>query len=115
MQKPSVHSHLLENPVRITGEDKNLDFTAAKELAKAKARTLCTDPMLLSWYSGLTGESHPTTECGRSDKPPWIVYAEARGGDLTVEVNDGEWIFVFLRTEVLSAQVQGTRFKGSES
>ena len=107
MQKPSVDSHLLENPVRITGEERNLDFTAAKALAKEKARTLSTDPMLLSWYSGLTGEYHPTTECGRSDKPPWIVYAEARGGDLTIEVNGGEWIFVFLKFEGRGFRAEG--------
>lgn len=99
MHTPAVNSYLLENPVRITSEQKDLDFVTAKELAKEKARTLSGDPMLLSWFSGKTGDYHPTTECGGTDKPAWIIFAEARGGDLTIEVNGGEWIFVFLRLE----------------
>ena len=99
MHTPAVESYLLENPVRITGDRKDLDFTAAKELAKEKARTLCTDPMLLSWFSGKTGDYHPTIECGRTEKPAWIVFAEARGGDLTIDVNGGEWVFVFLKMD----------------
>jgi len=99
MHKPAVQSRLLENPVRITSDQPDLDFVTAKELAKEKARTLSGDPMLLSWFSGKTGEYHPTTECGRTEKPAWIIFAEARGGDLTIEVNGGEWIFIFLKLE----------------
>ena len=37
----------------------NLDFAEAKDLAKQKAKEICADPMLLSWYQGETGESYP--------------------------------------------------------
>ena len=60
----------------------DLDFAEAKDFAKQKAKEICADPMLLSWYQGKTGESYPNLECGPDDKPAWIVYAESRGGDL---------------------------------
>ena len=72
------------------------DFAEAKDLAKQKAKEMCTDPMLLSWYNGKTGESYPNLECGPGDKPAWIVYAESRDGDLAIDVNEGQYIFIFL-------------------
>jgi hypothetical protein len=74
----------------------NLDFAEAKDLAKQKAKEMCTDPMLLSWYNGKTGESYPNLECGPGDKPAWIVYAESRDGDLSIDINEGQYIFIFL-------------------
>jgi len=74
----------------------HLDFAEAKDIATQKAKETCADPMLLSWYQGKTGESYPNLECGPGDKPAWIVYAESRGGDLTVDINKGQYIFVFL-------------------
>ena len=76
--------------------DPKLDFEMAKDLAKQKAKEICADPMLLSWYQGKTGESYPKLECGPGDKPAWIVYAESRGGDLTIDINEGQYIFIFL-------------------
>ena len=86
---PGKHVELkIDNP--------NLDFAEAKDIAKQKATEICTDPMLLSWYQGKTGESYPNLECGPGDKPAWIVYAESRGGDLTIDINRGLYIFIFL-------------------
>ena len=72
------------------------DFEDAKDLAKQKAKEFCADPMLLSWYQGKTGESYPNLESGPGDKPAWITYAESRGGDLTINVNGGQFVFIFL-------------------
>jgi hypothetical protein len=52
--------------------------------------------MLLSWYQGKTVESYPNLECGPGDKPAWIVYAESRGGDLTIDINEGQYVFHYL-------------------
>jgi len=73
-----------------------LDFARAKEFAKLKAKEKCADPMLLSWYQGETGEYYPAFDCGGSDKPPWVVYAESRGGDLTIDINEGQYVFIYL-------------------
>ena len=84
------------NHVKLEVDDPKLAFTTAKDIAKQKAKELCYDPMLLSWFNGETGESYPDADCGPGDKPAWIVYAESRGGDLTVEINQGSYIFIFL-------------------
>ena len=82
--------------IRIAIDNPELDFAGAKEIARQKAKKICTDPMLLSWYLGQTGESYPNLECGPGDKPAWIVYAESRGADLTIDINDGQFIFIYL-------------------
>jgi len=84
------------NHIKIKTNDSNLEFTKAKDLAKQKAKEICDDPMLLSWYRGDTAESYPDIECGRGDQPAWIVYAESRGGNITIDINAGQYIFIYL-------------------
>ena len=88
--------HHLGTVVRVQVEDPNLDFVTAKNIAKKEAKKHCADPMLLSWYEGKTGEGFPNLECGKADTPAWIVYAESRGGDLTIDINDGDFMFFYL-------------------
>jgi hypothetical protein len=52
--------------------------------------------MLLSWYQGKSGESYPNLECGSDDRPAWVVYAESRGGNLTIDINAGQYVFIYL-------------------
>ncbi len=82
--------------IEFKSDNPNLDFAEAKNLAKQKAKETCADPMLLSWYQGKTGESYPNLDCGPGDKPAWIVYAESRGGDLTIDINEGQFVFIYL-------------------
>jgi hypothetical protein len=82
--------------IELSSNNPDLAFEEAKDLAKQKAKETCADPMLLSWYQGQTGESYPNLECGPGDKPAWIVYAESRGGDLTIDINDGQYVFIYL-------------------
>ena len=84
------------NHIRLTIDDKDLGYDDAHDLAKNKAKELTSDPMLLSWYCGKTGDYYPKTECGRPDKPAWIVFAESRGADIAININDGEYIFLYL-------------------
>ena len=88
--------HFLGNHIKIQIDEKGLDFVKAKDIAKKKARELSTDPMLLSWYSGKTGEYFPKLECSTWDKPVWIIFAESRGADIAIDINDGEYIFLYL-------------------
>ncbi len=53
--------------------------------------------MLLSWKNGKTGETHPDYECGVNDRPFWIRYAEGRGANLTIDINQGEYVFMVLK------------------
>ena len=82
--------------IEIRSDNPDLDFEEATDFAKQRAKETCADPMLLSWYQGKTGESYPYLECGPSDKPAWITYAESRGGDLTIDINEGQYVFIYL-------------------
>jgi hypothetical protein len=75
------------------------DFAEIKDFAKQKAKEICRDPMLLSWYIGKTGQGYPAFECGSSEKPAWFVFAEARGGDIMIDINEGEYIFIYLSVD----------------
>ena len=83
--------------VTLNIDDPDLNLEKAKDAAKAKAKGICKDPMLLSWKNGKAGTFYPNFECGSSERPAWIVFAEARGGDLTIDVNDGEFVFIYLK------------------
>ena len=98
----SIRSNIKGYPgkhINLGIDDPDLDFSTAKDIAKQKAQDSCADPMLLSWYNGTTGESYPNLECGPGDKPAWITYAESRGGDLTIDINDGQYVFIYLSLE----------------
>jgi len=84
------------NHIRLTVDRPNLDIVSATNLAREKARELSKDAMMLSWYCGKTGEYYPKTECGRTDRLPWIVFAEVRGADIAISINEGEYVFLFL-------------------
>lgn len=83
--------------IHLSIDDKNLDFVTAKNIAKKKAFEKCDHPMILSWKNGKTGESHPDYECGSNKTPFWIRYAEGRGANLVIDVNDGDYTFMVLK------------------
>jgi len=94
---PSEHlKDFWGNYIKVQVDEKNLDFIKAKDIAKANAKELATDPMLLSWYNEHTGEYFPKLECGAWDKPVWIIFAESRGADIAIDINDGQYIFLYL-------------------
>ena len=93
--KPKISDYPGEH-IMLKVEHPDLSFEEAKGLAKQKAKEICADPMLLSWYQGQTGESYPNLECGPDDRPAWIVYAESRGGNLSIDINAGQYVFIYL-------------------
>ncbi len=89
-----LRKDMLRKPIHVRVEEE-LDFSRAKELADREARKKSADPMLLAWYAGKTGEFSPNVPyCGK-DKPGWLVYAESRGGDICIDINDEEYVFVY--------------------
>ncbi len=78
-------------------EDADLDLAKARDMAKAKARDMDRNAMMLSYHSGKTGEYWPKYDCGGGGRPPWIVFAEARGYNLKIDINNGEYEFFYLR------------------
>jgi len=53
--------------------------------------------MMLSYHSGKTGQFWPHYDCGGAGRPPWIVFAESRGYNLKIDINDGDFEFFYLR------------------
>lgn len=86
----------LINPLKIRTGHPDLDFLTAQSIADEKVKSLCPDPMLVSWYNAITGESHPKVECGNTRKPGWLNYAESRNCDMTIDINDEQFIFIYL-------------------
>ena len=105
--------NFLTNPVNLTS-DKDLDFETAKQIASQKARQLCSDPMLLAWYQGKTGEHTPKVECGAGDRPAWIIYAESRGGDITIDINDEEYVFIYKSTLQVAREYDNQIYKSPD-
>ncbi len=83
---------LVQQSVRIEGRP--LERELARRLAGVLAAESLAEPMLIAWYDGQKGEEHPEVpEC--QHKPGWLAYAEGHGGRLRVDVNEGEFSFIF--------------------
>lgn len=77
-------------------DDPDLDFERARNAALERVRTYDADPMLVGWYDRNSGKDSPSEGCeGEESDPGWVSYAKAHGGNLTVNVNDGEFLFIY--------------------
>jgi hypothetical protein len=85
----------LNNSIELKIDDKDLDFASIKQIADNKAKEVSPSPMLLAWYNGKTGDFVPKAECGSGPKPGWIVYAETRGGDIVIDINEERYVFIY--------------------
>jgi len=82
--------------LHLVAADPDLDLAGAKQLATAAARKRSPNAMLLAWNDRQRGESYPAFACGSRQRPAWIVYAESRGANLTVDINEGAYTFLYL-------------------
>lgn len=86
---------MLKSPMDLTIEDPNLDFHQARMAADTLSREESRDPMLLAWYDRKSGEYSPKVECCHEEKPGWLVYAESRGGDIVIDINREDFVFIY--------------------
>jgi len=86
---------MLSRPIDVRTEGVNLDFYRARALAEEQVRKLTIDPMLLAWFDKKEARFSPDVTCCGTEKPTWLVYAESRGGDISVDINDEEYVFVY--------------------
>lgn len=91
----AVTREVLTDPVEIRIKNEALNFESARLIADQKAMKMASDPMLLGWYDSRTGRYSPNVECCSEDKPGWIVYAETRGGNITIDINDEQYVFIY--------------------
>ena len=91
-EKWRVAETLPEIGVTVTGCE--TDFDTAQRLAQALAAREGKEPMLLAWFDRRRGRASPEIpEC--QHQPGWLVYAQSHGGNFRVDVNQGEYVFVF--------------------
>jgi hypothetical protein len=87
---------MLGETIDVKSNDQGLKFEDVKALADNAARSVKPEAMLLSWYDAKAGKYSPNVECCGDDKPSWLIYAQSRGGDLSVSVNNEEFVFVYI-------------------
>lgn len=90
-----LRREMLKNPILVRADEGGLDWAGARKLADQEAQKKSADPMLLAWYNGRSGEFSPKVECCGEDKPAWLIYAESRGADIVIDINDEEYVFVY--------------------
>jgi hypothetical protein len=94
---------VLPVPVRLILEEPGLEFDRAREAARELAKSYGTEAELLAWFDGKAGRYFPeAAECLEGTPPSWVQLAEAKGGNLTVDVNNGTYVFVFRGKQSLS-------------
>ncbi|HEX19873.1 MAG TPA: hypothetical protein ENG78_03525 [Acidiferrobacteraceae bacterium] len=80
--------------INIECKQAELDYAGAQSAAEARAKTELQQPMLIAWYDGQKQQEHPEVpEC--LHKPGWLAYADGHGGVLRIDINDGEFSFVY--------------------
>jgi hypothetical protein len=93
---------MLADAIKVKVPENSLNFKTAKQRATENAREVASDPVLLAWYERETGRFSPDVECCGEEKPSWMIYAESRGGNITVDINDGAYVFMYADFEKLS-------------
>ena len=86
---------MLAGAIKVSINDKDMDFTKAKQEALKEASATVASPVLMAWYEKRTGRYSPDVECCGEEKPSWMIYAESRGGNMVVDINEGEYVFMF--------------------
>jgi len=90
-----VTKDMLNHPVMVYVDESPLTFSNARTVADHKARELSSDPMLLAWFDRKAGKFSPDVICCDRNKPTWLVYAETRGADISVDINNEDYVFVY--------------------
>jgi hypothetical protein len=80
--------------IELTTQDVALDFNTARAMAELAATRTAQEVMLVAWFDGKAGKGHPDgREC--TGKLGWLAYAESHGGDIRVNINHHEFVFIF--------------------
>lgn len=90
-----ITNDMLNHPIKLRVNQGPFDFKTAKNLAYGRAKELSSDPMLMAWFDRKSGKFSPDIMCCDRAKPSWLVYAESRGADISVNVNDLDYVFVY--------------------
>ncbi len=71
-----------------------IEFDTARALAETVMSKHPSQVMLVAWFDRQRGKESPQVpEC--QHKPGWLAYAEGHGGDIRIDINNGDYIFIF--------------------
>lgn len=85
--------------LNLTIDESGLDFNLAKRMADSAADEKIDEPILLSWYDKPRDIESPAgvSECHIGCSVRGCVdYAANRGGTLTVDINNGMYLFCYM-------------------
>lgn len=88
-----THRNIKEIDVSVQGAA--LDYAAAHALADVLAKKVARDAMLVAWFDGKNDVGYSVIQECTGDKTSWLAYAESHGGNLGVNINGDEFVFVF--------------------
>jgi hypothetical protein len=100
-----VTREMLNVPIVVRVEEELLDLNLARTIADRKASEFSVKPVLLAWFEKKTGRHSPNIVYGCQEKPSWLVYAQFRGGSISVDINDEEYVFVYRPGEIRPYQL----------
>lgn len=87
------HGNSREIEVSVLGAA--LDYATTHALADVLSKKVAMDAMLVAWFDGKNDAGYPVVQECTGDKSGWLAYAESHGGNLGVNINNGEFVFVF--------------------
>lgn len=92
----SPEAYMLPNPIFLNIDKKGLDFNNARMIAKSEAEKHYKDAMILSWFDKMESQYAPQNiECCSKGNPGWITYAKSMGGNLSIDINHEDYVFIF--------------------
>lgn len=87
--------------VHLDIDEARCDLECAREAAIQKATAYDNSPQLISWFDKRSQSYFPSDECCVEGEPSWLAYGLAHGADLTVDVNDEDYVFMFRKSHGL--------------
>jgi hypothetical protein len=73
-----------------------IDFPEAERAARKAAQSVGTDIALVSFYDRALNKMAPQSSALCAGDKGYKVYAESRGADIRVIINDGQYDFYFM-------------------
>ncbi len=82
--------------IKLTTAGFPLDFETAQVLAQTAATRYDETEMPIAWFDRDRGKEYPDVpEC--QHKPGWLAYAEGHSANVKVDINGGQYVFMFSR------------------
>ena len=85
----------MEQPIHLTLPE-DVDFTEAEKAARKAARRAKGELSLVSYYDRARDKMSPESSAMCAGEKGYQVYAESRGADIRVIINDGRYDFYFM-------------------